>query len=353
MNELFFKSFVIPFYRAFLGFFILVIVVFGVFMELKQHLRIAERVLQSPVSFYPILLVFLVYSVAQQRFLFRLLNDKRYRVFHDLGFLSWSQLGRNFLPVWLANHVLVLCYSVLLTYVGLGAKAGEKLGILWLLLIVIFLAEVTLLHSKIKKPFPDFIRVRTRLFKKLGVEFWFLMYLKEKRTLLLLAVKLVSIILLNGFFYFYYDGGYDLRWLEFGLLCAAYVHFPLWLEKHSFESRQLTYFHAMPISYWMKLGQHSKTLIIILLPELVLMVYKFGNRENLANLFFLLVLFIALNMGMYGLVKWRNGLANSLNSAYLIFFMLFLLVIFGIHPLIISTLCMVPFFTSLRPNYSV
>ncbi|WP_339756088.1 hypothetical protein [Algoriphagus aquimarinus] len=353
MNELFFKTFVITFYRAFLGFFILVIVVFGVFMELKQHLMIAERLLQNSAGFYAILLIFLGYTLAQKRFQIRLLNDKHYRIFHQLGFFTWPQLARNFLPVWLANHALILAYSVLLTYVGIGIHAGGKLGILWFFLIGIFLADITVLYFKLKKPFPESTRVRPAIFKKLKFEFWFLMHLRENRTLLILGVKVISILLLNGFFYFFTSGEFDLRWLEFGILCTAYVHFPIWLEKDGLESQQLSYFRNMPLSYSRKLWQHAVPILLILFPELTLLVFKFGILENLPDLFFLLILLIAMNMGIYGLIKWRNEQEKALKLEYLVFFFLFLLVIFGIHPLIISAVCLIPFLVSVRSRYSV
>lgn len=353
MNELFFKTFVITFHKAFLGFFLAVIVIFGVFMEMKQHFMIAERLLQNTIGFYAILLIFLGYAVTQYRFQFRLLNDKRYRIFHFLGFLSFRQLSWNFLPVLLVNHVLILLYAILLSYVGIGINTGGKLVILWIFILWIFFANITLTYSSLKKPFPDYIRVRSRLFKKLNFEFWFLMYLREKKTLLILAVKILSILLLNGFFYFFYSGGYDLRWLEFGLLCASYAHFPFWLEKEAFESQQLTYFHNMPVSYGMKLRRHSTAVVAILLPELVLLVHKYGTIENLSDLFFLLILLISLNMGIYGLIKLRKNQKNALKSAYLVFFLLFLLVIFGVHPAIISASCLISLLIALRSKYSV
>lgn len=353
MNNLFFKSFVLPFYKAFLGFFILVIIVLGVFMEMKQHLMIAGRILQNSIGFYAILLIFIGYAVAQQRFQLRLLNDKRYRVFHSLAFLSFCQLCWSFLPVWIANHALLLLYSMLLTYVGIGIDSGGKLPILWIFLVAIFLADLTLTSSKLNKPFPDRIRMRSRLLKNLNFEFWFLMHLRENRTMLILAVKLVSIILLNGFFYAFHSGGYDQRWLEFGLLCATYAHFPIWLDKNDFESEQLTYFLNMPVSYVMKLRQHTTALVLILLPELVLLVYKYGSSETLPELLFLLILFVSLNMGIYGLIKLKKNQESAINSAYLVFFLIFILVIFGIHPLFISSIGLLPFLIAIRARYSI
>lgn len=353
MNELFFKSFVIPFYKAFLGFFILIILVFGVFMELKQHLMIAERLLQNTTGFYSILLIFLSFAIAQQRFQLRLMNDKRYRIFHHFGFLTWRQLAWSFLPVWVANHLLILLYGALLSFVAIGIDTCGKLVILWIFIAGIFLADLSTTYLKLKKPFPDYIRVRSRIFKKLKFQFWFLMHLREKRTLLILAVKLVSIILLNGFFYAFSTGSYDLRWLEFGLLCASFAHFPIWLDKHAFESDQLSYFHAMPLRFGWKLKQHSITIMLILLPEFMLLIYRFGSVKNLANLLFLLLLLQALNIGIYGLIKGRSTLSESLTSGYLVFIILFLLVIFSFHPLILVALCAIPFVLAARSRYSV
>lgn len=353
MHELFFKSFVIPFYKAFLGFFILIILFFGVFMELKQHLMIAERLLQNSIGFYSVLLMFLGYATAQQRFQLRLLNNTRYRIFHQLAFLSIRQLSWNFLYVWLANHALLLLYASLLTYVGFEIGHMAKLPILWLSLAGNFLIDISLIYSKLKKPFPDFISVRSRLFKKLNFEYWFFMHLRENRTMLFLAVKLISVVLLNAFFYAFLSGDYDLRWLEFGLLCASFIHFPIWLDKYDFESQQLTYFHNMPLSFRLKLRQHSISIILILLPELILLVYKYGSGENLPNLFSLLILFISLNLGIYGLIKLRKDYSNAITAGYLAFFAIFLLVIFSVHPIILSLITLIPYLISIRSRYSV
>ena len=215
------------------------------------------------------------------------------------------------------------------------------------------MADTTILYFKLKKPFPERTRVRSAIFNNLSFEFWFLLHLRENRTLLILAVKIISIILLNGFFYIYSGGGYDLRWLEFGLLCPAFIHFPIWLEKETFESEQLSFFRNMPLSYSRKLGQHSVSILLILFPEFALLVYKFGANGNLTDLLFLLLLLISINMGIYGLIKWRTAQERALKLGYIVFFFLFLLVIFGVHPLIISAICTVPFLVSVKSRYSL
>lgn len=343
MGELLFKTFVITFYKAFLGFFILLIIILGVFMEMKQHLMIAERLLQNSVGFSSVLLLFTLYAIAQQRFQIFLMNDLRYRIFHYLGFFSWRQLGRYFLPVWLANHALILLYSLLLTYAGFSINAGGKLVILWLFLTAIYLSDLLLIYYKLKKPFPDYIRIRTRLFKNLIYNFWFLTHLREKRPLLILVVKLLSIFLLNGFFYVFTNGKFDIRWLEFGFLCTTYIHFPVWMEKHFFESQQMVYFHNMPLRFVLKLRMHFIIIVVFLLPELALLIYKYGGAADFSGLFSLAILLVSLNMGIFGLIKWRKNAVHSHKAAYLVFFVLFLFVIFGVHPILISALCLVPF----------
>lgn len=353
MGELLFKAFVITFYKAFLGFFILLIIILGVFMELKQHLMIADRLMQNPVGFSSVLLLFILYAVAQQRFQVSLMNDRQYKIFHYLGFFSWRRLCWYFLPVWLANHAFILLYALLLTYVGLTVSAGVKLVILWLFVTAIYLTDLLLVYYKLKRSFPDYIHIRTRLFKNLTFNFWFLTHLREKRPLLILVVKLLSVFLLNGFFYLFSNGKYDIRWLEFGLLCTTYIHFPIWMEKHLFESQQMVFFHNMPLSFVLKLRTHFAIIVIFLLPELALISYKYGGTADFSGLFSLAILLISLNMGIFGLIKLKKNAVHSHKAAYLVFFVLFLLVIFGVHPILISALCLVPFLLTIRSSYSV
>jgi hypothetical protein len=80
MRNLFIKAFVISFYKAFFGFFVLVFIVLGLLMEVSQHIMIGERILQHPIDFVSLLLVFLIYGWLQYRFHVKLIQGLKYRL---------------------------------------------------------------------------------------------------------------------------------------------------------------------------------------------------------------------------------------------------------------------------------
>jgi len=239
MREIYLKSFVSPFYKAYLGFFILATVILGVFMEMKQHLMIAERIMQSQTWFFVIIFSFIFYSFLQLRFQIKLLQIPSYHIFQKLSFLSFSNFARRFFSVWLSNHGLILLYSLLLTYVGLKAGAWEKVAFNWFSLFLMSYASMFFSYKTVQKFYPEkrIHRSWTRITKPYFL--WFPFHLKENRPLLFLTVKATSLFLLSGFFYSYFSGGYDTRWLAFGLLVCTYVNYPIWVEKVEFGEEQL------------------------------------------------------------------------------------------------------------------
>ena len=279
MDDLYTKSFVIPFYKAFLGFFILVILVSTVFMEFKQHVLLAERVLENDKFFLGILGAFLIFGIFQVRFQLNLMNESRYRIFHSLAFLSVPKLVKVHLAIWPKTHALLLIYAAFLSYIGVSSQSLLKPLLLGFFLIGVFTIDFSLFYYKLRRPFPDKVIPKSFLFPRIPFGFWFLKHLTTNRPILIISIKLVSLLLLNGFFFSYESGGYDLRWIAFGLLCAAFIHFPVWMEKVRFDAEELSYFINLPRSTFLKIRHLLTSIVLFILPELILIGIKFNGQE--------------------------------------------------------------------------
>ena len=205
MREVYFKSFVSSFYKAYLGFFILVTLILGVFMELKQHFLIAEKIMQFNSWFAMLISSFILYSFLHFRFQIKLLQDPSYRVFQKLSFLPFSKFSKDFISIWLANHTLILLYSLMISYVGIKNGAWDKVVFLWISILILNLVTLQLTYKKLHRYYPEKRIHQTRIIRIKPYFLWFSFHLKENRALLLLSVKVISLFLLNGFFYSYFS----------------------------------------------------------------------------------------------------------------------------------------------------
>jgi hypothetical protein len=167
--------------------------------------------------------------------------------------------------------------------------------------------------------------------------------------MLILLVKLVSLLLLNGFIFSYQSGGYDLRWIAFGVLCSSFMHYPIWLEKVRFESEELTWFLNLPRSIFLKIGQQLVSFGFLLLPELILLGINFPGFHSLQ----LIPLLFGVNLGSYGLVifqykdiDWTKVIIGS-------FFLVFILIIFSVPLWLLFILSLSAFVIGIKSPYRV
>jgi len=353
MDDFFTRSFVLPFYKAFLGFFILVILISGVFMEFRQHLLIAERVLENDFAFLIVVGLFLIFGVFQIRFQISLMNETRYRVFHSLAFLSVPKLLKIFLGIWSKTHALLLIYTIFLTFVAINSGGLIKPILLWLILVGIFSIDFWIIYSKIRRPFPERVISKSVLFPKIGFEFWFVKHLSSKRPILLLGEKFISLLLLNGLIISFESGNYDLRWIAFGLLSTAFLHYPIWLEKVRFETAELSWFLNLPRSMALKTRQHLVSFMILLLPELILIGLKFSSTAQPFDSLNLSLFFIAMNFGLYGMVVFQSENINWTKIMIGAFFLIFLLILFSIPFWLTALLGLAAFFFPVKSSYRI
>ncbi|EPR65533.1 hypothetical protein [Cyclobacterium qasimii] len=219
-----------------------------------------------------------------------------------------------------------------------------------------FFAHKDLLFSMLSRALPDqkFIQLKPFGLKSIPLKraYWLIVHLKENRPLLLLASKIFLLILLQLFFYSYTTDTYDERWLQFGMLCAVFINFPIWLEKKEFEQGKLGYFLNLPRPFLRKAWLHFYSTLQILAPELLYLLIHFPDLSDVRQVLSLLLLLISLNLGLYALINATKASAYLPRNAVISFFSLFFLIIFGFPVLLISGLGLAAFLVSIRSNYN-
>ena len=355
MKNIFVKAFVSPFYKAYFGFFVVVFIVFGLLMEAPQHIKIGERILQHPFAFATLLLVFVIYGLLQYRFHINLIQGLKYRVFHQLALFNAKDFSRYQLGVWICNHLLLLFYASFLTYLAIEMGYWYQPFFLWFLLTVMFFAHKNLLVTMLSQALPEQKPIPLKQYglKNFPIKraYWLLVHLKENRPLLLLASKILQLILLKLFFYSYTTDTYDERWLQFGLLCVAYINFPIWLEKKEFEQGKLAYFLNLPRPFLRKAWLHLYSTLQIIVAELLYLAIHFPDLPNSGQALSLSLLLISLNLGLYAIINSSKEISDLPRNAIFSFFSLFFLIIFGFPVLLISGLGLFAFLVSIHSAY--
>ncbi len=322
-------AFAVPFYRSMLGFWVLALVFGGVFMEFKQHVLLGRFLFTHPLAFTLLPIGFLAYSGFHLRFQLNTLLQRNYLVFHQTGLLPFRDFAKNWLAIFTANHLILIGYFAFLSVFGIEKSAWISLSILWGTIVLPLAWTIWRLYSHLSKPLKESVFISLPWRGPVPRFTWSLWELRQNRPILLLLTKGASLLLLNGFFLSFRSGTYDHRWLEFGILCIAYFQIPLLLEKADFEFSRMSWFRSLPTPLSKKALNHLATLILVLLPELLFLFWRGGKFLAWEPVIALPLLLLSLTMALQALVYQYFG--NSFVQIALgIFFLSFLLILFGI-----------------------
>lgn len=353
MNKLQFQAFVIPFYRKFLGFWVLALVFGGVFMELRQHILLGRFAFSYPSAFLILPVSFGIYSFLQLRFQLEQLKLPSYLVFHQLGLWPKVILAKFWIGIWLANHSIFLVYLIFLSFFGVEKHAWGLLFFLWITVILALAFSWLRIYKSLRTTIPEKIWHKPFRHIRLPRFTWLSLHLRQERPLLALGTKILCLILLNGFFNSYSSGTYDIRWLQFGTLAIIFLHFPILLEKVEFENEKLVSLRNLPLRFSQKSANHFWSLTIVLIPELLFLLWngpKFLNPMEVAELVFLL---LSLTVGLMSQISLSRR--ENFPLQYLIgsFFLFFLFILFGISGWGIGILSIGIFFLGIRDAFEL
>src|SRR5690606_14589951 len=131
----------------------------------------------------------------------------------------------------------------------------------------------------------------------------------------------------------------------------AYINLPIWQEKKEFTQQKLSSFCNLPLSVFQKFKYHSYSTLQILFPDLVFLLYQYLQMQDISEWSSLLFLMFSLNLGIFSLASLTKELSNLSRNAIITFFILFILILFGVHGMIISLICLAFFFKSIHSPY--
>lgn len=352
MNDIHFKSFVIPFYRNLLGFWVLALIFGGVFMELKQHILLGQFLFEHPLAFLILPVGFLLYSIFHLRFQLTLLRTRDYLLFHQTALLPFRTFAANWTFVFFLNHAILIGYLTFLSFFGLEKSAWTLLFVLWLTVLSAFAITVWRIFRHLRSPLKEAVLIRPNWKGGLPRVTWFALELRQNRPILLLLTKGLSIALLNGFFLSFRSGSYDHRWLEFGVLCVSFFQIPLLLEKNDFENDRMAWFKNLPVSFSQKMLTHLGTLALILFPELLFLLWKGAQHSAWEFLIPLPLMLVSLVLALLALIYRFPG-TGFFHSAFGLFFLCFFLMLFGVPWLFPMAASAFFFVLQIRPPFQL
>jgi hypothetical protein len=329
MNKVAKFAFIQPFYQKTLGLWAVILVIGGVLMEAKQHVLLARFLFKNPEAFWIVPMMFLLFALVHLRIQLELLRRNNYLVFHQLGLFSEKDLSLFWAKIILANFSPILTYFLFLSYFA-WEKAAFGLGLaLWSSTIILLGFTFWKIRKTLHHPLREAIYHRPAIRWAFPRFTWILLSLRQHRPVLVLLTKASGILLLNGFFYSYQSGIYDLRWLQFGILCVAYTQLPLIFEKTEKETEQQSWVLALPLTLKEKLGYQLGSLILLVSPELFFLVWK-GALSAFSTHLALGVLLLSFVCTLQVLVYSKNEIIRLPHQAGALFFLVFLAIIFGI-----------------------
>ena len=351
MNKLFFISFCVPFYRKTLGFWILILVFGGVFMEIKQHILLAQFLFRQPMAFCVLPIGFLIFSIIHLKTIQDLLYQRNYKIFHQIGLYDLKTRFQIWFKIILSNQAPLIGYILFLSFFGFQEKAWGMLLILWFSMILGIGFNLWRIHQLQENPIPEIILKRPKVNWSLPRFTWLILELRQNRPLLFLLTKLLSLALLNGFFLSFSSGIYDIRWMQFGILAISFFQIPILMEKAEFEQVKQSWFISIPFSSIKKFSYHFLSIILVSFPELLFLIWKGPYSFNGIDFLSLPFLFLGYQLILLGIQYWKFESSSLSNWLIASFFILFLSVIFGISWLFVVGISLIFFFTQIRSGY--
>lgn len=329
MGKLALLAFVRPFFQKTLGFWTLALLIGGVLMEPAQHILIGRFLFKNPLAFWLLPTSIFLYGWIHLRIQLELVRKNEYHVFHQLGLFSPTDFKRFWSQILLLNFSPFLGYFLFLSYFAWEQKA-HFLGIsLWMLSFAVIFFNFIIIQKTLQQPLKETIIHRPSVRWTFPRFTWIILSIRNHRPILFLLTKAFSLLLLNGFFFSFQSGDYDIRWLQFGVLIVSYVQLPLILEKSDRELTHQSWTLGLPLTLDSKLGYQLGSLALLVFPELLFLIWNRLISSSFEHLL-LAILLLSLSCVLQVLVYRKRESSSFPNMAAAMFFGLFLAIIFSL-----------------------
>ena len=281
--NIFFKTFVVEYYRLNAGLLFVVVMFAGGFLRLPDHIILATYSVVSPLLLFAFFSFWMVYHLKTIFFIRqRLLWDNHQFIYHFRLVPAYQRYALWYFTqffVWLP----VVAYALFMVWCGLkiGAENGVMATLLYILLLPI--SGVLAYEYRLKRPNPDYKinQISTYFNRKFKKPVWsfFLFYLLKKEPVLFLTTKITVFILL-GLCRLYSTDTYDERLISLAGLFVALGHIVMILHLHQFEELNLPILRNLPISISKRFLNYSILFVFLLLPETLILIRNFPEGLN-------------------------------------------------------------------------
>ncbi len=347
------KTIVIPFYRINAGFFFFLFVVLVACMhppELIFTPAFLHLIVESPGILTSYLLIVTLYARKSYLFLLRCTREKRNEFLFYLPLLN--SLRFNLLIAITCTFFLlpVLLYSALIAVAGLKVNSWHIGVALFLYFAAVISFMVLLIRQKLVSRL-DSYKMYTQIGQAsahLYIHFYINYILNEKK-IFFLTTKISSILILLGALNIFIADGYPEQEIYFGLLISVILNNLLIYDIILFDQQYLRVIRNLPIRSTVYLVQ-SITWFLIIIPEVLLLVFKNPSFQVFIYAFFMLSICQCIGTSVYYSGK---NMRKFLKLTLMLFIGMFVAILFRIPIVVLAVLCVSGSYILFRKGYFI
>lgn len=353
MNKVAVHAFIRPFYQKTMGLWAFVLIFGGVLMEWKQHVLLGRFFFKNPIAFWLLPAAFLVFSLVHLRIQLGQLRKNNYLIFHQLGLFTRNESGKFWSQIILSNHSPLLAYFFFLSFFAWEQNKIPQGTILWLSVICLLGFNLWKIQRTLHFPLKEEVIKQPSVRWTFPRFTWVILSMRQNRPILLLLTKALGLLLLNGFYLSFQSGGYDFRWMQFGILCVSYLQLPLILEKTDTEVQRQSWVLALPLQLSHKLGYQLGSLGILIFPELLFLGWKGFHASHLNEYLILGIQCLSFVAGLQLLAYQKGKRFKFPQLVAGAFFLAFLGIVYGLPWIGFSIPIALLFLIQMRSPYQI
>ncbi|QHT68249.1 hypothetical protein GXP67_17175 [Rhodocytophaga rosea] len=268
------RTLAISYYQANAGFFFVVIVFAFGLLRPVEHIALITYMLYSPFLLGLLFLVWTLYTLKTVHYIKQAFEQPQHTFLYQFYLFPLPARLWYWLLIQVSLWQPVLLYQAFIIYVGFSTGQITPLYGMALFSIGTLAITVTLYNHWLAKPDPDkhywaisqFIRNRFTM----PYFFFYLGYLTNQHTTLLLLSKAFSCALLVGTVRLYAIEGYDAVILLLGMLFAASGNAIITYRCQEFEQNQLQFIKNMPFPVKKRFLSLMGIYFLLLIPEITI-----------------------------------------------------------------------------------
>ncbi|MGD1840268.1 MAG: hypothetical protein ACFB0B_05140 [Thermonemataceae bacterium] len=278
INKVLWRTLVITFYRANVGFFSLVIFLLFGFIRGTEHVYLASFLVSKITTTLFVYIVWVVYTLKTILFVLKQLQTPVYHFIFQIRLLSIKQRLLLWASIQLGLLLPILLYGVFLGTVAMSMVQMGIIPVLLFYLLTLLVVAIGCYEYRIRQaPFVSYQLINIDGFHQKWVKpYWsyFILYLLGSDLKLLLLSKLTTCGVISVFLHFYDSTVLDERYLAMAVLFTSTGNVVLMHQLFLFKQIQLVCFKNLPLPIRRDISHCLLTILLLCLPELMILAYQ-------------------------------------------------------------------------------